>query len=184
MRYITSLTREKYESNILPQVYGKKYSPLESVTIGSSMILDNSGVELVELQGETLAIQPQTASWVFLNSAERKFFQKLSGKKFEWLINNWPNDSLDSPQKFVVLLFRRGLLTINGHTSIDPTIFHDSHNTEETHLVELLLTEKCNLACGYCLAGTNPSMPIMSDEIAYKAVDLAYKMNEAKSLTF
>ena len=41
-----------------------------------------------------------------------------------------------------------------------------------------------NLACGYCLAGASQHMPHMSREVGYKAVDLAYAINNTDEITF
>lgn len=184
MRYLQSNEKESFESNVISSDYGKKYFPLTNISIDSECVVDNSNVKLISLEGEITAIRPETASWVFLSTAEAQFYRQLSNKKFSWIIQNWPSYATSGPQSFVGELYRKGLLTINGNSSVDNDIFKDSPNIPDSNLVELLLTEKCNLGCGYCLAGTNPKMPTMTDEIAFKTIDLAFEMKEARSLTF
>lgn len=184
MRYFSVPTFELEESEALPRLFGKRYAPIGQVTVGRDGVLDTRGVELIDLDGETLAMAPETCSWAFLSREERRLFGELHGKTVGWLEGRWPARAQGTAAEFVAQLFRRGLVGIDGERSVDPRIFADSHNTPEAHLVELLLTEKCNLACGYCLAGTNPRMPTMSREIAVKSIDLAFAMAEATSLTF
>lgn len=184
MRYLQNLDIETQESLVIPQLMGKSYAPLVDVTFSDSAALSNPGVEFVDLRGETLLIQPETVSWAFLDAHEREMLKRLYGQNFGSLKGSWPENAGGTPGDFVADLYRRGLVAINGQTSTDETIFRDSHNTPEYHLVEMLLTEKCNLACGYCLAGAKPNMPTMTDEIAYKTIDLAYQMDEATTLAF
>lgn len=63
-------------------------------------------------------------------------------------------------------------------------MFADGPNYDEGNLIELLITEKCNLACPYCLAGANSSMPAMNMDIAQRTVDLAFGMRETDTLAF
>lgn len=184
MRFVASPAHEEYEARALPRSFGKAYTPHGSVTLRHELLLERPGVELVELDGATLAIQPDTASWAFLTPGEAALLAGLAGQPFAWLAERWPAGAAASPAAFVAALFYRGLLSIEGQTAVAPTIFDDSSNTHEGHLIELLVTEKCNLGCVYCLAGTSPAMPVMTPEIARRTIDLAYRMEEASSLAF
>jgi uncharacterized protein len=185
VRYLSAPEIESHEERMLPADFGKAYAPRGTVTIPDSARLHLTGIDFVDLEGRTLAIEPDTASWSFLTRREAALLQSLEqGRSFAWLAGAWPTDARDTAQEFAGRLFRRGLISVEGTTSVDPGIFHDSPNTREGHLVELLLTEKCNLACPYCLAGAKQSMPQMSAEVAHRSVELAFRMREASSLTF
>ena len=108
----------------------------------------------------------------------------LDGLRFGQLANVWPRQAAGRVEDFVAQLYRRGLLTIEGQSAVDRRMFADGPNYNEGHLVELLLTEKCNLACPYCLAGASQAMPAMDAPLARRAVDLAYAMNEAEIIAF
>lgn len=188
MRYLHSEAIEQLEAEAIPAQFGKAYAPHDEVAFDDNVIVDSPGLEFVELDGETLAIVPDTVSWAFLNDREAAFVKSLgdgiSGTRFGQLKARWPADGLDTPARFVAELYRRGLLRLDGRTAVDPTIFRDSPNVEEGRLIELLITEKCNLACGYCLAGANQSLPHMTEEIARQAVDRAFDMDGDNGLTF
>lgn len=168
---------EAMESQWLPRFARKDYAPTGAVTPGRASVLRHPPtMTSVVLDGETMVIEPETASWAFLTPDEFELFGHLDGTLF--------GESSESVAGFVTDLYRRGLLTIDGHSAIDPTMLRDGHNSPETHLVELLMTERCNLACTYCLAGTSGKMPRMDRETALRAVDLAYAMTEAETLAF
>jgi uncharacterized protein len=183
MRYLSVPEREAFESRALPLEFGKRYEPLGSVGLRPDVRLTRPGVEIVELDGEDLAIAPETASWAFLNSPELRSFQRLDGATPGELEDSWPR-SRKALYAFLARLFRRGLIAIDGRDCVDPTIFRDSPNVREGHLVELLVTERCNLGCTYCLAGTHARMPRMTPDVARKTVDLAFAMREAPAISF
>ena len=184
MRYLASQSLESYESDLLLQDFGKYYYPEGEVNMTRDTRVDAPGVVQVVQDGEALALEPDTASWSFLTHREGELLGALAGgRSIGWLLDNWPAQDNGSAPAFVANLFRRGLVRLNGQTSVDPNVFHDSPNYHEGHLVELLLTEKCNLACEYCLAGADQSLPHMSEEVAFKAIDLAYGMQHP-SITF
>ncbi|MCA9715738.1 MAG: radical SAM protein, partial [Myxococcales bacterium] len=181
MRFIHVPELEAAEAADLPSRFGKFYAPSGPVTLAPELSVSAPGLELVELEGELLALAPESVSWAFVDRHEAELLRSLQpARSVSWMRAQWPAGA----DAFVTTLFRRGLLALDGHLAIDRTIFHDSSNTPDGHLVELLLTEKCNLACGYCLAGANPKMPTMTEDIARGAVDLAFGMEEAPALTF
>jgi uncharacterized protein len=187
MQYFAAPVLEHYEQELIPQNFDKAYYPHGEVTLGtdSNVTLQTTSIDFLDLDGATLAIEPDTVSWSFFGRRETELVKQLQQpRSYQWLLQNWPQDGLESPDAFVSQLFRRGLLTIDNHTCTDPTIFQDSANVQEGHLVELLITEKCNLACSYCLAGANPKMPHMNSDMTRKTVDLAFAMQEAPNLTF
>ena len=175
---------EQAEANYIGAAFAKRYDPHGPVTLNDDCVFDHAGVETVVLENETLAIDPQTVSWAFLNQGELDLYKQMRKRTLRSLRDIWPTDTATPPESFVSALYRRGLLSINGMSAVDEKILADSPNYPEGHLVELLLTERCNLACGYCLAGANNKMPAMNWDIAKKAVDLAFAMEEADTIAF
>lgn len=184
MHFVRSATHESWERELLPSEHGKRYAPLTPAPIYDRSIMSTLGVQLMQVDGAQLAIEPETASWSFLSAREAALFRSLHGRPFGELRQRWPLDAQASAKEFVNGLYRRGLVFVDGHRSVDPAVFADGPNTTEPHLVELLVTEKCNLACPYCLAGATPKMPSMSEEIGKRAIDLAFAMEEAPSFNF
>ena len=185
MRYIQNRTMEIQESRIISDYFGMVYAPFGNFTIDNRVRITSHGTNLVETNGEILTINPETNSWAFLNRHEASIFCLLDGITFETLSKLWPSKARTQPSEFLEKLFRRGLIQINGYSAIDRSIFEHSQNLLlEKHLVELLVTEKCNLACIYCLAGSSIKNPSMTEEIAIRAIDSAFMMSEAHSITF
>jgi uncharacterized protein len=184
MRFVRSVEHEAWEATALPEQYGKRYAPLSPVTLRPGTRLGAAGVEVLDVGGERLHIHAGTASWAFLNRREAALFASLDRRPFGELAARWPSDARLPADEFVAVLHQRGLLTLDGQRAVDERVFADGPNSEAPHLVELLVTEKCNLACGYCLAGASPKMPTMSEEVGKKAVDLAFRMSEASRFAF
>jgi uncharacterized protein len=185
MRFLHAAARESAEAATIPPRWGKTLAPFGAVTLGDATTLDAGEVELYRLGDRQLAIVPDSAAWVFASDREAALLEGLATPRtFAWLRDAWPADAPGSPEGFAATLFRRGMLRVGGTVAVDRTMFDDGPNYDEGNLVELLLTEKCNLACGYCLAGTNPHMPTMTPEIGRAAVDRAFAMHEAPSITF
>ncbi len=184
MRYFCRPRVELAEQDYIPAAFGKRYEPFGGVSIGPDALLDTQGVEILEIDGEPLAIHPESVSWSFLSAGELNFYRLLKKLPFGRLSYLWPADAASSATDFVAHLYRRGLVSITGRIAVDEAMFDDSANYNEGNLIELLLTERCNLACPYCLAGANKSMPSMNWEIASKAVDLAMAMTQSDTLAF
>lgn len=182
MRYIASSSREAYEADLLPREFGKTFAPSGAVTLRGDARLRTDGLQLIPLEGRTLAMVADTASWAFLDPEEVALLSRADGKAADSVIA--AAGDAGRADRFLRAAFRRGLLTIDGVYATDPTMFDDSSNLPDDHLVELLLTEKCNLGCVYCLAGANPKMPAMTAEHARRTVDLAFATRPMQSLTF
>jgi uncharacterized protein len=185
MNYLRIPEMEDYEQMALPLYFNKSYEPAGSVNIDRDTIIDLRDTKMTCVSNKILAMQPETAAWSFLSEAEATLLNNFSSVPFQFgtMIDNNGNSS-ELLSGFMEKLYRRGLVRLNNYSSTDSTVFNDSPNNFDGNLVELLLTEKCNLNCGYCLAGTNPNMPSMEESIAFKTIDKAFLMSEAKSITF
>ena len=184
MKYVSRPARDASESQYLGQVFGKQFEPFGYVTVPPDARLDNTQTDLLDVNGDTLAIHPESASWAFLNPWEKALFSFCNGRPFRDLLQYWPVDAHTTAHEFVAHLYRRGLLAVSGRRAVDARMFADGPNYDEGHLVELLLTEKCNLACPYCLAGANQAMPAMNEALGLRTIDLAFAMREAHTLAF
>jgi uncharacterized protein len=182
MRYVSIPHRDAAEAPWIAATYGKTYAPFGSLSLREGTRISAEGVEQVTVEGETLAIHPESASWAFLDHEEAVLHRWMANRDFGALVARM--GAQDRALDFVAHLWRRGLIALDGAWAVDETMFADGPNYDEGHLVELLLTEKCNLACPYCLAGANQKMPAMDEAVAFRSVDLAFAMNEAKVLAF
>ena len=181
MRFIRIDPVETYESNYL-RGRGIEYAPMGDVTFHRDVEVGSCDVSIFPIDGKLLAIHPDSVSWAFLDPNESSFLENLAASPKK--VGNLCSDHFSKRLEFIRVLYRRGLCTLNGNRCTDTDVFRKSHNSPTRHLVELLITEKCNLACGYCLAGANPRMPSMSYDIGRRAIDLAFGIEDAKDITF
>ena len=143
MQYLSSPTLERREPLRLADEFGKHYAPEGEVLSSADVLIEAPRLDILLLDGETLVIQPDTVSWAFLTRRETAIVNALSaGRTTGWLQANWPDNALGPANDFVARLFRRGLVKLQGQSAVDESIFEDSPNVREGHLVELLLTEK------------------------------------------
>lgn len=186
MRYFHSDRMEAEEQATLPGQVGKTYAPHGPVTLARDVVASTADVDLVDTDHGTLAVAADAGAWAFVPEREAEIVAALrDGMGVGTLADQWPAEALDSAEGFVSGLFRRGLATLNGEAAVDRTMFRDSSNVQqEGRLVELLLSEKCNLACGYCLAGARQDLPHMARHTAFRAVDIAYATEGPESITF
>lgn len=181
MRYVLAPSLEDVEPDLLRE-FGKSYAPSGPVTLDAGSRVAAPGLVLVNVLGETLAIHPDTASWAFVDPDEARVLRAVSGDELTALQARTGADR-GGLHSFVGEAYRRGLVTVQGQRSLSDDMFADSPNVDEGHLVELLLTERCNLGCTYCLAGTTPRMPVMTPLTGRRVIDLAWRM-PADTVTF
>src|SRR5689334_19410199 len=133
MRYFGVPRMEAAEAKML----GLVYQPHGAVSLNAMSAVDSSPTRLLSVDGETLAIRPDTGSWAFLSTSESELLRAMTGVALLDLERVCPHQPVAA---FVTELFRRGLVLINGSSATDANVF-DSTNYEEGHLVELLVTE-------------------------------------------
>jgi len=186
MRFIHSPVLEAEESTWIGAL-GRRYAPHGLVPFDDKQKISTGRIELIDLEGQTLALAPDTVSWAFVEHEETRWLKRLQSKQHQSLRSlrrAWPDTASGDIEEFLSLLFRRGLIAIDDEYCVGDDVLRGGHNAYGGNLVELLITEKCNLGCHYCLAGANPKMPSMPSDTARKAVDLAYAMEEAPCFTF
>ena len=130
-----------------------------------------------------LLLADSTASWCLLDDVETAVAFTAKGATFGEICAEWPSLAEERLREFFVRLYQRGLLGLNGKPGLDPGLLHDGALFRDANLVEILVTQKCNLACLYCLAEAGPDMPHLRPELAFSAVDEAFRLPSSKSLT-
>jgi len=114
-------------------------------------------VETVVCGGKVLVLEKNTGSWCFLEPVELDVFRTLDGRKLSDVMAGVPDAYKAELPEFVVRLFWRGLLKINGRRFLEPEVFDQGPIVRSGGLFVIVPTERCNLACKYCSARSNPS---------------------------
>jgi uncharacterized protein len=121
-----------------------------------------------------LAYEDHTASWCFFSEEEAKLWSALSrGLTYQDLRKQAGGWRATQLRDFLVHLYQRGLLAVDGKPSLDPKIYARGPLFGRAYLVEILLTERCNLACRYCYARGAPERAVMPMATLRRTVDLA-----------
>jgi uncharacterized protein len=129
-----------------------------------------------------LLLAEHTASWSLLTDLEAEIAQAAKDTRFADLQGLYPRIDGPSIVDFFVRLYQRGLLRVDGKPGVDPALLNDGALFRDAHLVEILVTQKCNLACRYCLAEAGPDMQHLHPELAYAAVDAAFNLSTTRPL--
>ncbi|MFL6161489.1 MAG: radical SAM protein [Jatrophihabitantaceae bacterium] len=130
-----------------------------------------------------LLLAEHTASWCLVTIQESQIAHAASGCQLGDLHSKYAEIDEQSMVDFLIRLYQRGLLRIDGKPGLNPTLLDNGALFREGYLVEVLITQKCNLACAYCLAEAGPSMPNLHTDHAYAAVDAAFKLPTTRPLT-
>jgi uncharacterized protein len=124
-----------------------------------------------------LVFDPETALWCHLDGSELPLYEALkAGTSYADLLRRFPQHPRVPMAVFLTHLYRRGLLALDGKPGLDRNLYADGPLFRKAYLVELLLTEKCNLACTYCFAEAGPRRLTMSPEVAHRTVDKAMEL--------
>jgi len=134
-------------------------------------------------KSETLLWNPYTALHCFVNSEELRIIELVKRGISLQEIHSISNVLAESSKAALVKhLFLRTMVTLNGEIFTPLDLYKSGPTFEERFLIELLLSESCNLSCKYCFAETNKGRPPMSSEIAISAIDKAMQL-PVKSFT-
>jgi radical SAM protein with 4Fe4S-binding SPASM domain len=124
-----------------------------------------------------LVFDPQTASWCYVSQHEERLLpslrQGITHAQLRERSNGWPPSRLRS---FLSHLYQRGLLEVDGRPGLDPKLYVRGPLFRRAYLIEILLTERCNLACRYCYAESAPERAVMPFETLRRTVDLAMQL--------
>lgn len=121
----------------------------------------------------SLVFDSRTASWCYLSERELALWRRLrAGTSYRALseaAEGWRSGEL---RAFFTHLYRRGLLAVDGKPGLDPKLYAGGPLFPRAYLIEILLTERCNLGCRYCYAHGSPNRATMSLHTLRRAVDL------------
>jgi radical SAM protein with 4Fe4S-binding SPASM domain len=130
-----------------------------------------------------LLLAEHTASWCLLTALESEVARAARDVPISEIQARYPQVEASSIEEFLIRLYQRGLLRLDGKPGLDPALLNDGALFRDGYLVEILVTQKCNLACRYCLAEAGPDMPHLHPELAHAAVDAAFNLPTSRPLT-
>jgi radical SAM protein with 4Fe4S-binding SPASM domain len=145
----------------------------ETPGIASDTPLELVNTDITPRNGKFLLVNPQVATWCFINEREHRVC-RLMGSPIQFSALEKATDPTVPPgwlEQFLTHLYRRGMLKVNGKVGIDPGMYAKGPIFRDTYLMELLLTERCNLQCEYCFAEAGSKRADMPLEIGRKAID-------------
>lgn len=162
---------------------------------GPLQLSENSLLSLVNTRGisldgpdgpdkndKMLLFNPSLATWCFLEGRERGLYDYLhEGSQYSTLLTAsiLKVNGLGGRErinKILAHLWARGMLSVDGKSSLNQEIYQEGPLFKDLPMMELLLTRRCNLGCAYCFAASNQKKQDMDLETALKAVDQLMEM--------
>lgn len=176
MFYLKS-DQELFEAVTMETSFGQIMPYFETPHFSEGTKLELAEMASVKENGRLLLFNPNTATWCFVDDRERRICQKMRKQiKFADVRNFALDYSDDRLKEFLGHLYRRGLLKVEGRAGIDQHIYEKGPLFHKHYLVELLVTEGCNLACQYCFAKARPKRQTMPLELGFRAIDKAFEL--------
>ena len=123
---------------------------------GANPRLNLLPVDIMDYGRNVLVLEKHTGSWCFLEPVEFDAFKSFDGRELGDIVAGVPDSHAAELREFVVRLYWRGLLRINGHRFIEPDVFSQGPISLSGGLFVIVPTERCNLACKYCAVTSDP----------------------------
>lgn len=108
----------------------------------------------------------QNLGWVGLEADEQFLLELVDGSPLSAILARAPAEHGEALRAALAVLYGRGLVTANGRPYVSNAIFLDGPLYHHTYLIELLLTERCNLRCRYCFAEVDNRKQLMPEATA------------------
>jgi len=120
----------------------------------------NKGIVFTALEGNYLAVEPESASWTILDESSFTFLKALQTvRPYGELGNAVIPVQPEKVGRFLSDLFRLNFISIDGSCFYDTEkLWHRSSGYP--HFFSLHITNRCNFSCRYCY---NDSLPARSD---------------------
>ena len=153
---------------------------LSKIAIRDESIIGRIGNYIDGYGKHHIIIVPKTASWVLLNDREKKVYCSFERLPFKKLAANYSTIPERNLKLFLKTLYRRGVLTIDDKYPFNSDIYSDELPYHDALLVELLITERCNMDCIYCQADVNQKKRDMSTSVAKATINKAFELSHSK----
>lgn len=153
--------------------FGASEPYFDEKVFGANPRLSLIPVQTTAYGSKMLMLEKHTGSWCYLEPIEVDVFRSLDGKELRDIVAEVPDAYKAKLPEFVARLYWRGLLKINGRRFIEPDVFSQGPIFHSGGLFVIIPTERCNLACKYCSAKSDPSRQERMDwAIAKRTIDL------------
>lgn len=177
---------EKEEKANLQELFGIPLYDPEPPQLSEHSLLSyaNTGTMNIPLDkaDKLLLFNPELATWVFLEGRERSLYDYLSeGVRYSTLLtaSRLKINGLGGEKRLNNLLahlYDRGMLSVDGKIGVNQKVYDAGPLFEDIPMMELLVTDRCNLECAYCFARANQKKQDMQLETALGAVDRLMEM--------
>ncbi len=134
-------------------------------------------IRIPSINSSVLLWNPCTATHCFINQDESRIIEILQdGISFSDLELKSEFSSGPLGKEFLTHLFLRRMVSVDGETAIPLDVYQEGPFFKKHYLIELLLSEACNMSCRYCYAEPNKKSPPMAIKTALSAVDKALQL--------
>lgn len=124
-----------------------------------------------------LLFNPSTAIWCLLEREETPVVSAFgTGTTFGELASSGPLPVFRL-RRLLTNLYRLGLVEIDGNSGLDQAVFRNGPLFGKRYNIELIVTDRCNLACSYCFAGSGPEGRLLDLETGFEVIDRALALD-------
>lgn len=178
MLYISSFKEvaDAIELNLLRSIPFVSDSHLAKLTLHTNTKIKRLGKCIGSIGNHHLIMDPDTASWALMDSQEAKVYRLVEDCEFGELSEEFQDLPENDLILFLKALYRRGLVCIDDKYPIRLDIYDDEPPYHDTLLIELLVSERCNMGCLYCQANSSAEKKDMLEEVAEATIKRSFEL--------